>query len=195
MLPASGTQSWGSSVDGGEYSAGQRDQACPRGRRSGALHSPPPSWNLDVLDASISAPADGSWGGLRRVRSRDPGPSRQHYCRVAHLQWAPCTRRRTVSPAALLSRDPRQRPQSPRPGRQELRGCLLGDSGASWRLSAMPCVSPQVVSCSMCVAGCSSLLVPSWPPLPSPACPLEPCLGAREQMGFVSFLALKSPDV
>lgn len=35
-----------------------------------------------------------------------------------------------------------------------------------------------------------SLLAP-----PPPACPLELCLGAQQQMGLVSALALKGPDV
>lgn len=66
-----------------------------------------------------------------------------------------------------------------------------GDSTALGPWLPRP-VSPQVVPCSVC-GGQTRFSAPSSPS--PPACPLELCLGAQDQMGFVSSLALKCPDI
>lgn len=119
---------------------------------------------------------------------------------VSHLQGAPLTLRGVglaPAPAGLRpatwprATDPEKEPAATSHLEKALRLCARGQRG-SWPPAAVPWVSSGG---SLLRVGLRfQLSVPSWPP-PPPARPLELCLGAQQQMGLISALALKGPDV
>lgn len=141
---------------------------------------------------------------LCRGMGGNPRLSQRQSCHVTHLRGAPFTLYRVVSSPALvglLSSNLCQGLPSLRASGPHLEEALWGCVGGQRDFLATVCRGPCLSSggsCSEGEAGCPPIFL--FPP-PPPACPLELCWGAvaggwaPEQMGFVSSLALKCPDV
>lgn len=150
--------------------------------------STPPYFYMDLPpNVPISVYVNGSLGGLRRSFDRNGQESQAKP--VAVLQW--CTPPGVnVTPAK--GHRALDRAWGPHLGRA-LRVCVGGQQDCLATLRHPFSAGGSLLRVCGCESQPSCSLLA--PPLHCPACPLELCLGAQEQMGFVSSLALKCPDV
>lgn len=132
-----------------------------------------------------------SWGAVSEFCGGRDGNSRAPHGSTAALPPGGTTHTaQDCGPATLLARatEPQTEPADPM---WKGSGCALG---TVWLLDP-GCQAPCLLRWFLLCVWRTNPVFCSLLALPTPACPLELCLGAQEQMGFVSSLALKCPDI